>query len=141
MTRHRRIALDSCIFIYELDENARYLPLADDIFGWLEHANSQAFTSTLTMTDVLVQPYRLDDRSRVNRFYNLLSTYPNLVWISPDLKIADIAARIRAQHRLRTPDAIQAATAIHSRVTALITNDPIFARVPDFDTLVLDQLL
>jgi predicted nucleic acid-binding protein len=93
------------------------------------------------MTEVLVQPYRMDDRSRVNRFYNLLSTYPNLVWISPDLEIADIAARIRAQHRLRTPDAIQAATAIHSRVTALITNDAIFTRVPDFETLVLDHFV
>jgi predicted nucleic acid-binding protein len=71
----------------------------------------------------------------------LLSTFPNLDWIAPNLEIADLAARFRALHRLRTPDALQAATAAHSRVTGLITNDAVFARVPAFETLVLDSLL
>jgi predicted nucleic acid-binding protein len=70
-----------------------------------------------------------------------LTTYPNLAWIAPNLEVADIAARIRAAHRLRTPDALQAATAVHAQVTGLVTNDPVFARVEAFETLVLDQLL
>ena len=93
------------------------------------------------MTELLFQPYRAGDEQRVNEFYALLSTYPNLDWIAPDLEIADMAARIRAMHGLRTPDSLQAATAVRSHVTGLVTNDPVFERVDLFETLVLDRVL
>ena len=93
------------------------------------------------MTELLVQPYRDSDEDRVSEFYGLLSTYPNLDWISPDLETADLAARMRAAHRLRTPDALQAACAVRAGATRLITNDPAFERIGGFETLVLDHLL
>ena len=141
LRRHRRIALDTSIFIYQLEANVRYLALTDHIFSWLERPANKAVTSTITMTELLVQPYRDSDEQRVDEFYGLLSTYPNLDWIAPNLEIADLAARLRALHHLRTPDALQAATAAHAQATGLITNDPVFERVETFQTLVLDQLL
>jgi predicted nucleic acid-binding protein len=139
--RHRRIALDTSIFIYQLEANPRYLALTDHIFSWLERPRSTAVTSTITMTELLVQPYRDSDEQRVDEFYGLLSTYPNLDWLAPNLEIADLAALIRAIHRLRTPDALQAATAVQAEATGLITNDPVFERVKDFETLILERLL
>ena len=141
LRRHTRIALDTSIFIYQLESNARYVLLADTIFQWLGRPEHQAVTSTITMTELLVHPYRDRGEHQVDEFYALLTTYPNLAWIPPDLEVADIAARIRATHRLRTPDALQAATAVHARATGVVTNDPVFMRVEAFDTLVLDQLL
>jgi hypothetical protein len=52
-----------------------------------------------------------------------------------------MAAKIRATHRLETPDAIEAATAVKSQATGLITNDPIFERIDLYETLVLDRLV
>jgi predicted nucleic acid-binding protein len=101
----------------------------------------RAVTSTITMTELLVQPYRAGDEQRVDEFYGLLATYPNLDWIAPDLEIADMAARIRAMHGLRTPDALQAAIAVRSHVTGFVTNDPVFERIDSFETLVLDRVL
>ncbi len=141
LRRHRRIALDTSIFIYQLEPNPKYLAYTDPIFSWLERPESRAVTSTITMTELLVLPYREDNEQRANDFYGLLSTYPNLKWIAPSLEIADLAARIRALHRLRTPDALQAATAVHAQATGLIANDPVFERVGTFETLVLDHLL
>jgi predicted nucleic acid-binding protein len=89
---------------------------------------------------MLLQPYRHGDEERVSRFYGLLSTYPNLEWIAPDLEVADIAARLRARHGLRTPDALQAATGVRAGATGVITNDPAFQRVKDLEILVLDRL-
>jgi len=140
LRRHRRIALDTSIFIYHLQPSPKYLVYTDLIFAWLERPESNAITSTITMTELLVQPYREGDEQLANDFYGLLSTYPNLDWIAPNLEIAEIAARIRALHRLRTPDALQAATAVHSQATGLITNDAVFERVEGFRTLVLDEL-
>jgi len=50
--------------------------------------------------------------------YGLLSTYTNL-----------------------RPDALQAATAARLQVTGFITNDPVFQRVTEFQTLLFDQLV
>jgi predicted nucleic acid-binding protein len=111
------------VFIYQLEANPRYVAVTDRIFAWL------------------IQPCRDSGEHRVAEFYALLTTYSNLDWIAPDLEVADIAARIRATHRLRTPDALQAATAIRAQATGLVTNDPVFERVAAFETLVLDHLL
>jgi predicted nucleic acid-binding protein len=141
LRRHRKIALDTSVFIYQFEANPKYLPLTDPIFAWLESRDSQAVTSTVTMTELLVQPYRDSDRRRVHGFYGLLSTYPNLEWIAPNLEIADMAARMRAAHRMRTPDALLSATAVYAQAAGLITNDSIFQRVDRFETLLLDALL
>jgi len=141
LRRHRRIALDTSVFIYQLEANPRYLVLADSVFAWVERAGHEAVTSTITMTELLVPSYRDHDERRVDEFYGLLSTYPNLRWIAPDLETADIAARVRATYRLRTPDALQAATAIQANATGFITNDPVFARIEELETVVLDRLL
>ncbi len=141
LSRHNRIALDTNIFIYQLQSNPRYVLLTDAIFHWLEQPGHRAVTSTISMTELLVQPYRNSEQEIADQFYAQLATYPNLEWIAPNLAVADIAARIRATHKLRTPDALQAATAIHAGATALATNDPIFQRVQNIEMLVLDHLL
>lgn len=138
---HRRVAFDTCIFIYQWEANPRYSPLTDLIFSALEESDFAAVTSTVTMTELLVHPYRSGDADRASELFGALCTYPNLEWIFPTLEIAAIAAEIRALHRLRTPDALQAATAVHSKATALITNDPALKRVPGFDVLLLGDFV
>ena len=140
LRQHRRIALDTSVFIYQLEANARYVALTDPVFSWLERPGSKAVASTLTMMELLVQPYRDADEQRVDEIYGLLSAYPNLDWIGPNLEIVDLAARLRAAHRLRTPDALLAATAAYGGATGFITNDAVFERVKTFEVLILGRL-
>lgn len=140
LRRHGRIALDTSIFIYLLEANADYVGRVSEVFEWLENSTHEAVTSTLTLTELLVRPYRDANEELVNRYYALLTLFPNLEWIAPDLKIADRAARIRAQHGLRTPDALQIATAVESGSTAILTNDSGWQRVIGIEVGLLDQL-
>lgn len=140
LARHRRIALDTSVFIYYLEANPLYVDLAGEVFTWLERSPNTAVTSTITMTELLVHPYRAGNEPLVNEFYGLLSLFPNLEWVAPDLSIADAAARIRAHYRLRTSDALQVATAIRGRAFAMLTNDSEIARVPEIEVGVLDEL-
>jgi predicted nucleic acid-binding protein len=121
--------------------NPKYVALAREVLRWTEEPGHAAVTSTVTMTELLVRPYRTLEESKVRQIYDLLLTYPNLRWITPDLEIADLAARLRARHRLETPDALQAATAVHAGATLLVTNDASFERIQAFETLLLDRLL
>ena len=135
------VALDTSILIYQLEKNPLYYPFSDAVFAWLEQRDNSAITSTLSMTELLVPAHRDGDAWRLQNYRGLLSTYPRLTWIAPDLGIADVAARMRAEYRLKTPDAIQAATAIQLKVSTFLTNDVIFQRVKELDALVLDELL
>jgi predicted nucleic acid-binding protein len=134
LRQHRKVGIDTSIFIYQVEENAKCVEGVDRIFAWLEVPSNSAATSTITMLELLVRPYQQSDVHRVNKFYALLSTYPNLKWIPPTLEIADTAARLRAEHRLKTPDALQAAT-------AFVTNDAVFRRLPGLEVLILDEIL
>ncbi|HTS09658.1 MAG TPA: PIN domain-containing protein [Candidatus Eisenbacteria bacterium] len=141
LARHRRIALDTCAFIYQMEWNPKYFQVADAVFEWIERHESSAVTSTVALTEILVQPYRIANSSQAEDFYSLLTTIPNLEWIAPSLQIANSAASLRATYRLGTPDALIASTAIFSNATALVTNDAIFKRVPNLDVLLLDEFL
>jgi predicted nucleic acid-binding protein len=115
--------------------------LADEVLEWVEQPVHSAVTSTVTLTEILVRPYRTLEENAVRQMYDFLLTYPNLEWIAPDLEIADTAARVRAIYRLETHDALQAATAVRAGATLLVTNDASFERVRGFETMTLDRLL
>jgi len=141
LRRHRRVALDTNVFIYAVQEHPKYASLAYRILEWVEHPGHSAVTSTLTMTELLTRPYSEKNTLWVNEYYGLLSRYPNLEWIAPDLETADLAARFRAQYRLRTPDAIQAATAVRAGVRGFISNDSAFRRVDGIEALLFEDVL
>jgi len=135
------VGLDSSVFIFHIEGNAKYVELVDAVFTWLEAPRAEAVTSTITMLELLVQPYRVSDIDRVNQFYALLSSYPHLTWVAPALEIADLGAKLRAEYNLRTPDAIQTATALSSGATGFISNDPVFQRLPSMEIAILDDFL
>ena len=140
LEHHPKIGLDTCILIYWAESNEKYGELVGPIFAWLER-RGRAVTSTITMLVLLVHPYRTNDIDRVNQFYSLFSTFPNLDWLEPTLDLADRAAHLRGQLHLRTPDALQAATALDAQATGFISNDDAFKRVSDLDVLILDEVL
>ena len=106
------------------------------LFEWIERGASTAITSTITLTELLVHPFRADDIDQVNTVYSLVTTYPHLEWQPTTLAIADEAARLRAMYRMKTPDAIQMATALVAGATAIVANDVAFRRVPEIDVFV-----
>ena len=50
------------------------------------------------------------------------------------------AAALRAEHGLRTPDAIHVATAIKSGASAIVTNDASWRRLPSIPVVTLQSL-
>jgi len=52
----------------------------------------------------------------------------------------EIAADLRATTRLKTPDAIHAATALDAGCALFVTNDPAFRRVPRLNVAVLSEV-
>lgn len=141
LKRHHSVFLDTSAFIYFVEQHARYFPLCETLFGGIEGGRTKASTSTLTLLEILVQPYRLKKDDLVFKYYALLTTYPHLSWVPLNLNVADLAAKLRAEHRLKTPDAIQAASAITHGATGFICNDKIFRKIQNFESLVIDDYI
>jgi predicted nucleic acid-binding protein len=138
---YKRAAIDTSIFIYQLEPNPRYVALSNEVFSWLEIPGNSGVTSSLTLTELLVPAYRDRDARRLKRYQGLLTTFLNLEWVPPALEITDWAAKLRAQYGLKTPDAIQAATAVYSKMGLFLTNDPAFRQVKEINAILFDDLL
>ncbi len=141
LARHARIGLDTAPLIYHLEGDRRYVDATTRLFTWLQGPGASAVTSTLTLTELLVQPYRLKDPERIKLAFAVTALFKRLDWVPPTIPIADRAARLRAEHRLRTPDAIQLATAAVSGATGFVTNDLGFRKIDELEILLLDDLL
>ena len=131
------VALDTSPFIYHLEDVAPYVELTEALFQWVARPGGRAVTSTLTLLEILVGPYRARDDARVNEFFARLTTFPHLTWMPATIEVADRGAGLRAAHGLRTPDAIQLATAKAAGATLFLTND---RRLPAFDDVTIATL-
>ena len=77
----------------------------------------------------------------MRQYRQVLLNSNGLACVELSSDIAEAAARLRASYNLRTPDAIQLATAIKSGATAFLTNDSFFSSVQGMEILVLDRLV
>jgi predicted nucleic acid-binding protein len=139
LKKHRKVYLDASVFIYFVEHHPRYYELCDGIFRDMEEGRIEGLTSTLTLTEILVQPYKLKKEDIVLKFYSLFTTYPHLKWMQLSLGISDLAAKLRAEHNLRTPDAIHTASALSGEATGFVCNDKVFRRVKEIECLMLDD--
>lgn len=117
------IGLDTSVFIYHLEANPRYLPLTREILYSVQAGRPLAVISVLTVMELTVRPYRLQQPAVAARYEALLSHFPHLAIVDVDLPVARYAAQLRAVYGLRPLDALLVATALQSGVGAWITND------------------
>jgi len=139
--RGRIVGLDTAPLIYFIERHPTYLPFVDPFFEAVELGDVQAVTSTLTLTEVLVRPYRHGNRSLGQQYSSILLHSRNLKTLPVSAAIAAEAARLRAAHGLKTPDSIQVATAQLSNATAFLSNDTGIASIPGLELILLDRLL
>jgi predicted nucleic acid-binding protein len=61
-------------------------------------------------------------------------------FVATDRKIANLAARIRANYNFQLPDSIQISTAIVSGCDAFLTNDIALRKVTEIRAIVVSEL-
>lgn len=98
--------------------------------------------ASVVFTELLVPLYRASRQRDANALCHRLGSFPNLAVIDLDASIAASATALCAEHGLRTPDAIHAATAIRANTRESLTNDRRFGRLePDLRVWQFDELV
>jgi len=135
------IALDTAPLIYFIEEHPTYLPILDSFFEKLDKGSIRVVTSVITLSEVLAKPLRDGETELAQQYRDILLNAEGLITVEVSVAIAEKAAQLRSQYSLRTPDAIQIATALQSGATALITNDIRWPVLSNLQILVLDKLI
>ena len=135
------IGIDTMIFIYHFEDHPQYSHITERIFDAIEHGKYKAVTSVITLIEILVKPKRDGNLTAAKDYKDLLLTFPNLKIFDLDLKISDVASDLRARYAIKTPDAIQIATAVCGGSKSFITNDESLKKVEEVRVLLLDEIV
>ena len=114
-----RAYLDSCLIIYLVEEHPTYAPLLETHLQ--QSANTTLAFSALSEMECLVMPLRNQNQVLIDKFRGW---FDQAELLPLEREIFGAAATLRASHsRLKTPDAIHLAAALHHGCTEFWTND------------------
>ncbi len=137
---HKRILIDTCVWIYHLEEHLEFAPPAARVIENLEEGRFRAVASELTLLELTVRPLQLGRQDVADDYEVLLDYFPHLELIPISREILLDAAALRARQKLRTPDSIQLATGLEAGATLAVTNDKLWQSVPLIETVLLSDL-
>ena len=135
------VALDTAVFIYFIEEHQRFLPIVEQVFEAIDSGSLPAVTSTMTLFETLVAPIRARNHRLAESYEALLSRSRGLQLVDLDRPVIRVGAKIRALVGLKTPDALQVATALQAECTAFLTNDRQIPSIGNMRTVQLRDYL
>ena len=142
LSGHERIGLDTSIFIYHFELHPIYQQLTAQVLDGVVSGRWTALTSTITLMELTVLPWRQGRRRAAQAYEALLANFPNLEIVDIDRDAAHRAAQLRAEFDLRPADALQIGAAIVNGATAWVGNDRVHRRVSkEIEVLVLEELV
>jgi predicted nucleic acid-binding protein len=136
------VGLDTAIFIYHFEEHPAYISLTREVFSSIERGERNGVTSTITLMEILVKPLALGREDIARKYEALLVSFPNLDIVDLDREVILQAARLRAEYRVRPPDALQAGASLVYGTDAFITNDRGLKQLQDkIEVIILDEFI
>lgn len=136
----KRLYIDAAPLVYYVEENSHYVDRMDVIVVAVEDPSVKAFSSVVTLTEVLTHPLRLGQHHFEQEYRGILLYSDGFQLLPVTIETADIAAHLRARYNLRTPDALHVATAMQANCDVFLTNDTDIRRVTELRVLLLDEL-
>jgi len=135
-----RVYADANAVIYHVERLEPYRSMSAAVWEGLERGRCRVETSELTLLEVLVKPVRDGNEALASLYREVLTGTLGLSLIPIDRETLELAARLRAEYRLRTPDAIHAATASRAGASIFFTNDLDFRRVAGLDVIIIGEI-
>ena len=115
-----RVTVDSAPLIYFLEDHRTLARRFEALFEANGAGTLEIVISSIAVAEVLAGPLKSGNEALADRYRRVLAQWPI---IAVDAELAALAARLRASHGLRLPDAIHAATALSTDSAALVTHD------------------
>ena len=135
----RSVYLDTSPFIYFIEANPQFSTLVRPVLQSIASGEKEGVSSYVTLLELLVKPLREDRADLAQRYRDALVGQRHFRLVGVGRSVAEEAARIRATHGFRVPDAIQLATAALEHADVFLTNDDALRSFPDLAVVVLQD--
>ncbi|MCL4543371.1 MAG: PIN domain-containing protein [Chloroflexi bacterium] len=136
-----RIYCDANVWIYAVESIPPYSAHLLRLFTAVEEGAASLLTSELTVLEVLVKPLQAEDEDLQRAFEEALYSSEGVEVVPITHSVLVEAARMRAKHGFRVPDALHFATAVWSKVDWVLTNDVRWKSFREVPVLTLSEIL
>ena len=133
------VYVDTAPIIYSVERHPKYIDLLQPLWTKVNNNEISLFSSELLWLEILVKPLKANNQSIIDLYTELLTSSIQLAPV--DESILRSAAQLRSTTKLKTPDAIHAATAMSCDCTIFLTNDRGFQNTPRLPVVILDQVI
>lgn len=138
----KTIFLDTAPIIYFIEAHHEFGPLVKQVVELMNASRIQAFTSVLTLSEVLPKPVETGNDELAEKFKTYLKNGPNLTLLPIGETIGETAGALRGKYPyLKTVDAVQIAAALDAGAEAFLTNDKKLSKIMEVKILVLKDYL
>ena len=138
MSGNRKIFFDTTPLIYFLENSTVFSQRKKKKINECIQTRTNIFISVLGCGEYLVVPYREKDKEQEKRFFKFIKDL-NIKVTDINLEIMKSAAQLRAKYKfLKTPDAIQIATAIDVGCDEFYTNDVEIKKVKEIEVSLIE---
>jgi len=142
LARAQTIFIDTAVVIYHVEAHPVFGELAREAVHTFRSGDVRAFTSAMTLVEVLPKPVAAGREDVVATFLDFLLHTRNLALLEVTVAMAVKAGRLRGQYRgLRAADAVQLAAAILAGARAFVTNDAGLKKVRETRVVLLSDCL
>jgi len=120
------LLIDSAPIIYFLESHPKFGPRFAALFEAHAKGRFRFAVTTITVAEVLTGPFQAKAPALARRYLSTLGSWHT---VNLDMEIAEAAARLRAEFRLKLADAVQVASARAIGAAALVTHDRDFSHL------------
>ena len=136
----QKLFVDTAPLIYWFEENPVYTSKMKSFFDEITTKHILLITSMVTYIEVLTYPEKQGARELVSSYREYLLDSEQIRIHPLDVSVADAAVRLRCLYSLRTPDAIQLATAQTCDCDFVLSNDKTWKKVAGMRVLLVQEL-
>jgi predicted nucleic acid-binding protein len=133
---------DTAPIIYYIEAHADFGPLTKEAVESFQRGSFTAYSSVITLAEVLAKPVQAGKEALARRFTDFLLRGRNFLLLEITAEIAGRAGRLRGRYpALRTIDSLQVASALTIGADAFLTNDRRLKQMTEIKMLVLKDYL
>src|SRR5688572_5191634 len=136
----KTIFLDTAPLIYFIEGNSEYQEVLSTLFQLNDEGSFSFITSAITLIEVMVKPLKEGKIEVAKQYKDILTTAPGIEVFDVTSSISMVAAQLRADFNIKTPDAIQLATAIEGGADYFLTNDNKLKTIGKIEVVMLNEL-
>ena len=134
------IFMDTAPLIYYWENNREYFKKIASVFDAVYDNDVQVIVSLVTYIEVMTYPIKCGNIKLASKYRDYFTNSANMTLYPVNLLVAEKTAVYRAEHGLKTPDAIQLATAETCGADYVITNDAEWKKLADLEIVLVSEL-